>query len=51
MHGTAESEKICPECEEDMDQVHDKNKKLIRWECSECGKKILVSEDNKEKKP
>jgi hypothetical protein len=34
--------RICPECEEEMDPVYDKNKVLVRWECSECGTQHLV---------
>jgi ribosomal protein L37AE/L43A len=30
-------EKLCPECEEEMNLVYDKNKALTCWECTECG--------------
>jgi hypothetical protein len=30
-------EKLCPECEEEMNLVYDKSKALTCWECAECG--------------
>jgi ribosomal protein S27E len=39
-------EKTCPECEEE-EPVYDKNKKLICWECNECG--LVLSATTKEK--
>lgn len=44
-------EKLCPECEEDMNPVYEKNKKLVCWECTECGKRILANEETEQKKP
>jgi hypothetical protein len=44
-------EKTCPECEEEMDAVYDKNKVLLRWECSECGTTLLVTNASKQTKP
>jgi hydrogenase maturation factor HypF (carbamoyltransferase family) len=38
-------EKTCPECEEEMNPKYDKNKKLICWECTECGTRISVNEN------
>jgi hypothetical protein len=40
-------QKVCPECEEEMDAVYDKNKVLVCWECSECGTRVLVPKENK----
>jgi hypothetical protein len=40
---TKQLEKICSECEEEMNPVYDKGKKLVRWECSECGKTISAT--------
>jgi uncharacterized Zn finger protein len=37
-------EKICPECEEEMNLIHDKNKLLTCWECTECGTVISTKE-------
>ena len=44
-------EKTCPECEEEMNPVRGKNKKLIWWECTECGKRILATEETEQEKP
>jgi len=38
-----ENEKICPECEEDMKAVYDKNKVQSCWECTECGLRISIA--------
>ncbi len=40
-------EKICPECEEEMNPVYDKSKILICWECTECGKQVSASKKEK----
>ncbi len=44
-------EKTCPECEEEMNSVYDKNKGLICWECTECGTRVSVEKDTKKEKP
>jgi len=52
-HGTTEIqmskknklEKLCPECEEEMNSVYDKNKALICWECTECGTIVLATKE------
>lgn len=45
-----ELEKTCPECEEEMNAVYDKSKKLICWECTECGTRLpVIKETEKEK--
>lgn len=44
-------EKICPECEEEMNPVYDKSKVLICWECTECGTQISVTKETKKEKP
>lgn len=46
-----ELEKVCPECEEDMNAVYDKDKKLICWECDECGTRISVTKETQQDKP
>lgn len=43
-------EKTCPECEEEMNPVYDKNKKLICWECTECGTRILAVKETEKGK-
>jgi DNA-directed RNA polymerase subunit RPC12/RpoP len=43
-------EKLCPECEEEMNPVYDKNKILTYWECTECGKLVLVTRETKQEK-
>jgi hypothetical protein len=40
--------KICPECEEEMDPVYDKDKVLVCWECSECGTQVLANKDTEQ---
>jgi hypothetical protein len=42
-----EKEKICPECEEDMKAIFDKNKVLSCWECTECGLRISAVKQTK----
>ncbi|MGO8806517.1 MAG: hypothetical protein ACLQO7_07935 [Candidatus Bathyarchaeia archaeon] len=44
-------EKLCPECEEDMNPVFDKNKVLVCWECTECGTIVLATKEVKQEKP
>jgi hypothetical protein len=44
-------EKTCPECEEEMKAVFDKNKVLTCWECTECGKLLLVTKETKKQAP
>ena len=44
-------EKLCPECEEDMNPVYDKNRVLVCWECTECGKRVSAAKEIKEEKP
>jgi len=44
-------EKTCPECEEEMDAVYGKNKVILRWECSECGKTLPATNASKQTKP
>jgi hypothetical protein len=44
-------EKLCPECEEDMNPVYDKNKVLICWGCTECGKLVSEAKEIKQEKP
>ncbi len=41
-----ELEKTCPECEEEMNPVYDKNKILICWECTECGTRVSESKED-----
>jgi ribosomal protein L37AE/L43A len=43
-------EKTCPECEEEMNPVHDKNKNLICWECTECGTRVFEVKETKQEK-
>ena len=42
-------EKVCPECEEEMNAVYDKNKTLTGWECTECGKLLSAAKETEEK--
>jgi len=44
-------EKLCPECEEDMNPVYDKNRVLVCWECTECGKIVSTAKEIKKEKP
>jgi DNA-directed RNA polymerase subunit RPC12/RpoP len=44
-------EKVCPECEEEMNPVYDKNKVLTCWECTECGTRLLVTKETNQEKP
>jgi hypothetical protein len=44
-------EKICPECEEEMNPVYDKNKILTCWECTECGTIVSTIKETKKEKP
>ena len=46
-----ELEKTCPECEEEMNPVFDKNKILTCWECTECGTRVQVTKETKQEKP
>jgi len=40
-----------PECEEEMNPVYDKNKRLTCWECTECGTRISETKEAKQEKP
>jgi len=40
-------EKTCPECEEEMNPVYDKNKVLTCWECTECGMRVSAAKEAK----
>jgi hydrogenase maturation factor HypF (carbamoyltransferase family) len=44
-------EKLCPECEEDMNPVYDKDKVLVCWECTECGTRVSAAKEIKQEKP
>ncbi len=44
-------EKTCPECEEEMNSVFDKNKILICWECTECGTIVSAAKETIKEKP
>jgi hypothetical protein len=44
-------EKTCPECEEEMNPVYDKNKVLICWECTECGTQVSATKETIREKP
>lgn len=44
-------EKVCPECEEEMNPVYDKNKILTCWECTECGTIVSTTKETKKEKP
>jgi hypothetical protein len=46
-----ELEKICPECEEEMNPVYDKKKILTCWECTECGTIVSTTKETKQEKP
>lgn len=46
-----ELEKTCPECEEEMNAVYDKNKKLLYWECTECGTRLSAIKETQKEKP
>jgi transposase len=39
-------EKTCPECEEEMNLIYDKSKKLTCWECTECGTVLSADKEN-----
>ena len=43
-------EKVCPECEEEMNLADDKDKKLAYWECTECGKQVPEDKETKQEK-
>jgi ribosomal protein L37AE/L43A len=43
-------EKLCPECEEEMNPVYDKNKILTCWECTECGTIVSATKEAKQEK-
>ena len=38
MSKSKQLDKTCPECEEEMRPRYTKDKKLVCWECTECGK-------------
>jgi len=42
--------KLCPECEEEMNPVYDKNKILTCWECTECSTIVSETKEAKQKK-
>ena len=44
-------EKLCPECEEEMNPVHDKNKVFVCFECTECGTRLFATKEAKQEKP
>jgi uncharacterized Zn finger protein len=44
-------EKLCPECEEDMKPVYDKNRVLVCWECTECGTVVSAAKEIRKEKP
>jgi len=44
-------EKVCPECEEEMNPVYNKNKILTCWECTECGTIVSATKETKQEKP
>jgi len=43
-------EKLCPECEEEMNPVYNKNKILTCWECTECGTIVSATKEAKQEK-
>jgi len=44
-------EKLCPECEEDMNPVYDKNRVLVCWECTDCGTVVSAAKEIRKEKP
>jgi transposase-like protein len=48
MSKKSQLEKLCPECEEEMNPVYNKNKILTRWECTECGTIVLATKEAKQ---